>query len=67
MCDHGIKSRDELAERLGGTGISRSTIYRAFDDTWRGIASVRVLVALAHTFTVPIGRLVHEPADKDKE
>lgn len=67
LTQHGIRNRNELAERLGETGIATGTVYRSFDNRWAGKATVTVLAALAYTFSVPIGSLVVEPGLRAKE
>ena len=61
MRDHDIRSRDELATKLSPAGISRATVYRAFDATWAGRVTTTMLASLASTFKVPVGDLVREP------
>jgi len=56
---HDIHSRGELAARIGA---SRSRIYEAFDDNWRGRATPMLIYRLARLFNCPLSAIVLEPA-----
>lgn len=52
---------NNIHDRAGLTrhlrGVSRATIYRTFDENWRGVANRRVLAEISHRFKVPIALL----------
>lgn len=54
----GVRSRLDLASRLATLGVSRSTLYRAFDSDWNGEVSIPVLDAVRRTFDVSLDDLV---------
>lgn len=58
MHNNGIRDRQELA---AATGLSRATIYRAFNNDWSGTATGTVLAEIAGQFRVPLAHLVVEP------
>ncbi len=55
MARIGIANRRDLADRLD---IGKSTVYRNFDESWRGEVSISVLAALVGAFALPLGELV---------
>lgn len=62
VADNGITCRGQLATRLEGAGVARSSVYRTFTEDWGGEASVFVLLAIARTFAVPAIQLVNDPS-----
>ena len=59
MDEHDIVSREELASRV--PGVSRSTLYRAFNGEWSGEASTHMVIAMCEAFDVDLNKLVLEP------
>lgn len=59
MDRHDIVTRQELVAHV--PGISRATLYRAFNDEWHGAATTHVVIAMCRAFNVPLAQLVHEP------
>lgn len=56
--NHDILTRTDLAKALG---VARSTVYRTFDEAWRGEPSLTMLARMAGYFRVPLNRIVTEP------
>lgn len=56
MQANGIRHRADLVDALHG--VSQPTIYRAFNDTWAGKASLPVLAALSLWSGKPVWQLV---------
>lgn len=59
MHSNNLRGRSDLANFLG---LSRTTIYTAFNSDWSGVATTTVLAQVAGQFGVPLSRLVVEPA-----
>jgi hypothetical protein len=56
--DHGITNRSALAHRLAEHGIGRTTIYRSFDETWAGKATIAFMAILHNVFGADLSELV---------
>jgi hypothetical protein len=59
MSRNGIRSRTQLAKRLG---VYTSVVTEAFDEDWSGRATIKLLWRLRREFGVDIGLLVAQPA-----
>lgn len=59
MKDNGIHA---LADLANSDIMSRSTVYRVFNDDWSGRATSAAIFSIASAFAVPAGRLVGEPS-----
>ncbi|APD18211.1 Cro protein [Mycobacterium phage Hammy] len=59
MGDNGIRDRNQLSATIR---VGRSTVYKAFDADWSGVATHNVLAAVADTFGVSIAELAEAAA-----